>query len=39
LRTVEVDPNGDIWLTTTTDKDGIPNNDRILRIKIVYSGG
>ena len=37
LRTVEVDPAGDIWLTTTTDKDGVPNNDRILKVDIVYS--
>jgi glucose/arabinose dehydrogenase/phosphatidylethanolamine-binding protein (PEBP) family uncharacterized protein len=39
LRTVEVDHNGDIWLTTTTDKDGTPNNDRILLVDIVYAGG
>ncbi|MEV4319964.1 PQQ-dependent sugar dehydrogenase [Actinocrispum sp. NPDC049592] len=39
LRTVEVDHDGDIWLTTTTDKDGTPNNDRILLVDIVYSGG
>jgi glucose/arabinose dehydrogenase len=37
LRTVEVDPNGDIWLTTTTDKDGVANNDRILKVDVVYS--
>ncbi len=37
LRTVEVDPQGDIWLTTTTDKDGVPNNDRILRVDIQYN--
>ena len=37
LRTVEVDPQGDIWLTTTTDKDGVPNNDRILRVDIQYT--
>jgi glucose/arabinose dehydrogenase len=37
LRTVEVDQQGDIWLTTTTDKDGIANNDRILHVDIVYS--
>ncbi|MER7666060.1 PQQ-dependent sugar dehydrogenase [Streptomyces sp. NPDC096193] len=39
LRTVEVDHDGDIWLTTSTDKDGTSNNDRILLIDIVYSGG
>ncbi|MGW4212551.1 PQQ-dependent sugar dehydrogenase [Lentzea sp. NPDC004789] len=39
LRTVEVDHDGDIWLTTTTDKDGTANNDRILLIDIQYSGG
>ncbi|MEU5644309.1 PQQ-dependent sugar dehydrogenase [Streptomyces milbemycinicus] len=37
LRTVEVDHDGDIWLTTSTDKDGTDGNDRILRIDIVYS--
>ncbi|GAB3884103.1 PQQ-dependent sugar dehydrogenase [Kibdelosporangium lantanae] len=39
LRTVEVDHDGDIWLTTSTDKDGTANNDRILLIHINYSGG
>ncbi|WP_434442052.1 PQQ-dependent sugar dehydrogenase [Lentzea sp. E54] len=39
LRTVEVDQQGDIWLTTTTDKDGSAGNDRILHIDIVYEGG
>ncbi|MGW3625521.1 PQQ-dependent sugar dehydrogenase [Streptomyces sp. NPDC000880] len=39
LRTVEVDHDGDIWLTTSTDKDGTNGNDRILLIDIVYSGG
>jgi glucose/arabinose dehydrogenase len=39
LRTVEVDHEGDIWLTTSTDKDGTNNNDRILHVDIVYSGG
>ncbi|MDX3663531.1 PQQ-dependent sugar dehydrogenase [Streptomyces sp. ID05-26A] len=39
LRTVEVDAEGDIWLTTTTDKDGSAGNDRILHIDIVYEGG
>jgi len=38
LRTVEVDKQGDIWLTTSTDKDGTDFNDRVLRIDIVYSG-
>ncbi|MDT7728554.1 MAG: hypothetical protein QOI21_5130 [Actinomycetota bacterium] len=38
LRTVEVDKQGDIWLTTSTDKDGVDFNDRILHIDIVYSG-
>ncbi|SMC60098.1 PQQ-dependent sugar dehydrogenase [Kibdelosporangium aridum] len=39
LRTVEVDHQGDIWLTTSTDKDGTPNNDRILHVDIQYTGG
>nr|WP_042191855.1 PQQ-dependent sugar dehydrogenase [Kibdelosporangium sp. MJ126-NF4]CEL20327.1 FIG01133694: hypothetical protein [Kibdelosporangium sp. MJ126-NF4]CTQ97552.1 FIG01133694: hypothetical protein [Kibdelosporangium sp. MJ126-NF4] len=39
LRTVEVDHDGDIWLTTSTDKDGTDNNDRILHVDIQYSGG
>jgi glucose/arabinose dehydrogenase len=39
LRTVEVDHLGDIWMTTTADKDGTPGNDRVLRIDIVYSTG
>ncbi|TCO53432.1 PQQ-dependent sugar dehydrogenase [Actinocrispum wychmicini] len=39
LRTVEVDHDGDIWMTTTTDKDGTPNNDKILLVHIDYSGG
>ncbi|WP_229905422.1 PQQ-dependent sugar dehydrogenase [Lentzea cavernae] len=39
LRTVEVDSEGDIWLTTTTDKDGSAGNDRILHIDVVYEGG
>jgi glucose/arabinose dehydrogenase len=39
LRTVEVDHDGDIWLTTSTDKDGTNGNDRILLIDIVYAGG
>ncbi|MGW5674815.1 PQQ-dependent sugar dehydrogenase [Streptomyces sp. NPDC003860] len=39
LRTVEVDRDGDIWLTTSADKDGTPGNDRILLIDVVYSGG
>ncbi|SMD23131.1 Glucose/arabinose dehydrogenase, beta-propeller fold [Lentzea albidocapillata] len=39
LRTVEVDREGDIWLTTTTDKDGSAGNDRIMHIDIVYEGG
>jgi glucose/arabinose dehydrogenase len=38
LRTVEVDHDGDIWLTTTTDKDGTPDNDRVLLVDVVYSG-
>ncbi|MFI9812074.1 PQQ-dependent sugar dehydrogenase [Saccharothrix variisporea] len=37
LRTVEVDRDGDIWLTTTTDRDGTPNNDRVLHVDVVYS--
>ncbi|TQK52815.1 glucose/arabinose dehydrogenase [Streptomyces sp. SLBN-118] len=39
LRTVEVDHDGDIWLTTSTDRDGTAGNDRVLLIDIVYSGG
>ncbi|KOV78576.1 carbohydrate-binding protein [Nocardia sp. NRRL S-836] len=39
LRTVEVDREGDIWLTTSTDKDGTTGNDRVLHIDIVYEGG
>ncbi len=39
LRTVEVDRNGDIWMSTTADKDGAAGNDRVLRIDLVYSGG
>jgi Raf kinase inhibitor-like YbhB/YbcL family protein len=39
LRTVEVDHQGDIWLTTTTDMEGTANNDRILHVDIQYSGG
>ncbi|MEU7524487.1 PQQ-dependent sugar dehydrogenase [Saccharothrix sp. NPDC042600] len=38
LRTVEVDRDGDLWLTTTTDKDGTANNDRVLHVDVVYSG-
>lgn len=38
LRTVEVDKEGDIWLTTSTDKDGTAGNDRIMHIDIVYEG-
>ncbi len=34
LRTIEVDHEGDIWLTTTSDKDKIPDNDRVLHIDI-----
>lgn len=39
LRTVEVDRDGDIWLTTSTDKDGTDGNDRVLHVDIQYSGG
>ncbi|MFF8844878.1 PQQ-dependent sugar dehydrogenase [Streptomyces sp. NPDC015127] len=39
LRTVEVDHDGDIWLTTSADKDGTPGNDRVLLIDIQYTGG
>ncbi|TWP51885.1 carbohydrate-binding protein [Lentzea tibetensis] len=39
LRTVEVDKEGDIWLTTSADKDGTANNDRVLHVDIVYQGG
>ncbi|MCX2952597.1 PQQ-dependent sugar dehydrogenase [Lentzea sp. NEAU-D7] len=39
LRTVEVDREGDIWLTTTADKDGSAGNDRILHVDVVYEGG
>ncbi|WP_238412209.1 PQQ-dependent sugar dehydrogenase [Saccharothrix deserti] len=36
LRTVEVDHDGDIWLTTSTDKDGTTGNDRVLHVDIAY---
>ncbi|MEI5103784.1 PQQ-dependent sugar dehydrogenase [Streptomyces sp. PmtG] len=39
LRTVETDAEGDIWLTTSTDKDGTAGNDRVLLIDVVYTGG
>ncbi|ONI85065.1 hypothetical protein ALI22I_32030 [Saccharothrix sp. ALI-22-I] len=39
LRTVEVDHDGDIWLTTSTDKDGTAGNDRLLHVDIVYPAG
>ncbi|RKT55995.1 PQQ-dependent sugar dehydrogenase [Saccharothrix australiensis] len=38
LRTVEVDRAGDLWLTTTTDKDGTAGNDRVLRVDLVHPG-
>ncbi|MCP3802169.1 PQQ-dependent sugar dehydrogenase [Allokutzneria sp. A3M-2-11 16] len=34
LRTVEKSPSGGLWLTTTTDKDGTANNDRIFHIEL-----
>ncbi len=34
-----MDKEGDIWLTTSTDKDGTAGNDRIMHIDIVYEGG
>ncbi|MFE2754827.1 PQQ-dependent sugar dehydrogenase [Actinosynnema sp. NPDC059335] len=36
LRTVEVDPEGDLWLTTTEDRDGQSGNDRVLHVDIRY---
>jgi hypothetical protein len=39
LRTVEVDHDGDIWLTTTIDRDSTPNNDRVLLVDVVYASG
>ncbi|MEV0677626.1 PQQ-dependent sugar dehydrogenase [Actinosynnema sp. NPDC050436] len=39
LRTIEADRDGDLWLTTSTDKDGTANNDRVLHVDVVYSGG
>ncbi|MFI9008308.1 PQQ-dependent sugar dehydrogenase [Actinosynnema sp. NPDC053489] len=38
LRTVEVDREGDLWLTTTWDLDEVVGNDRVLRVDIEYSG-
>ncbi|WP_282795385.1 PQQ-dependent sugar dehydrogenase [Streptomyces sp. CC224B] len=38
LRTPEVDRDGDIWLTTSADRDTTPNNDRVLLVDVVYSG-
>ncbi|MGA4837741.1 PQQ-dependent sugar dehydrogenase [Streptomyces sp. G45] len=38
LRTPEVDPDGDIWLTTTADRDNTPNNDRVLLVDVQYAG-
>ncbi|WP_377851091.1 PQQ-dependent sugar dehydrogenase [Allokutzneria oryzae] len=34
LRTVEKAPGGGLWLTTTTDKDGVANNDRVFHIEL-----
>ncbi|WP_329790253.1 PQQ-dependent sugar dehydrogenase [Lentzea sp. DG1S-22] len=39
LRTVEVDREGDIWLTTSADRDGSAGNDRLLHIDVVYEDG
>jgi Raf kinase inhibitor-like YbhB/YbcL family protein len=39
LRTVEVDHQGDIWLTSTLDKDGTANNDRIVHVDISTGPG
>ncbi|MFD9902775.1 PQQ-dependent sugar dehydrogenase [Streptomyces sp. NPDC059063] len=38
LRTVEVDGDGDIWLTTSDDRDNAPGDDRVLLVDVVYSG-
>ncbi len=38
LRTVEVDHEGDLWLTTTWDLDGEIGNDRVLHVDIEYAG-
>ncbi|MFD1149640.1 PQQ-dependent sugar dehydrogenase, partial [Saccharothrix hoggarensis] len=36
LRTVEVDPEGDLWLTSSSDRDGTPGNDRVLHVDVVH---
>ncbi|MEU4449399.1 PQQ-dependent sugar dehydrogenase [Actinosynnema sp. NPDC050801] len=36
LRTVEVDREGDIWLTTTWDLDEVVGNDRVLHVDVEY---
>ena len=38
LRTVEVDREGDLWVTTTWDLDEEPGNDRVLHVDIGYTG-
>ncbi|MBW4717618.1 PQQ-dependent sugar dehydrogenase [Saccharothrix sp. SC076] len=34
LRTVEATPDGDLWLATSSDKDGTPGNDRVLHVAV-----
>ncbi|NUT52553.1 MAG: carbohydrate-binding protein, partial [Saccharothrix sp.] len=36
LRTVEVDREGDIWLTTSQDRDEVAGNDRVLHVDLEY---
>ncbi|MCE6998838.1 PQQ-dependent sugar dehydrogenase [Saccharothrix sp. S26] len=38
LRTVVVDPEGDLWLTTTWDLDEEVGNDRVLHVDIEHPG-
>ncbi|PSL53499.1 glucose/arabinose dehydrogenase [Saccharothrix carnea] len=38
LRTVEVDREGDLWLTTTWDLDEVVGNDRVLHVDVEYPG-
>ncbi|MEU4766867.1 PQQ-dependent sugar dehydrogenase [Actinosynnema sp. NPDC023794] len=38
LRTVEVDREGDLWLTTSWDRDWEAGNDRVLHVDVEYQG-
>ncbi|MFD0201172.1 MULTISPECIES: PQQ-dependent sugar dehydrogenase [Saccharothrix] len=38
LRTLEVDREGDLWLTTTWDLDDVVDNDRVLHVDVEYPG-